>query len=119
VPAHQIEKLVADQIPAIGRDRGLQGRVLGAVRERGEAVDEAALRRRLGLFDPVWEARLTQVMDLLRLAPDIQEAVLDGRADGPGAELGLRAVAAESAWPAQRATWVRGGAPVATRSSAR
>ncbi len=55
VPAHQIERLVVDQIRAIGQDPELQARVLEAVREQDVEVDPADLRRALGLFDPVWD----------------------------------------------------------------
>ena len=40
-------------------------------------------------------------MRLLDLAPDIQEAVLDGEVDGPGAERALRAIAEEPPWSGQ------------------
>jgi site-specific DNA recombinase len=55
VPAHDIESLVVEQIRAVGRDAGLQARVLDAVREQGAEVDPADLRRALTLFEPVWE----------------------------------------------------------------
>lgn len=49
----------------------------------------------------VSRARVTQVMRLLDLAPDIQEAVLDGHLDGPGAEVALRKTADELVWARQ------------------
>ncbi len=54
-PVHTIESLVVAQIRAVGRDAGLQARVLEAVREQGAEVDPVDLRRALTLFDPVWE----------------------------------------------------------------
>ena len=57
----------------------------------------------------VTRARVTQVMNLLHLAPDIQEAILDlprvieGRA--PIAERHIRHIAAEPAWAKQRRLW--------------
>lgn len=57
----------------------------------------------------VTRARITQVMNLLHLAPDIQEAVLSlprvrsGR--DPIRERHIRAIAAEPDWQTQRARW--------------
>lgn len=55
VEAHH-ERLVVDQIRAIGKDQGLLAQVLDAAREQAPDVDEADLRRALALFDPVWDA---------------------------------------------------------------
>ena len=69
--------------------------------------DQAELAR-LGL---VTRARMTQIMRLLNLAPDIQERLLflvgaeSGRA--PITERALRPVAAELDWGAQRVKWER------------
>ena len=60
--------------------------------------------RKLGLT----HARVTQLLDLLLLAPDLQDAVLALEAvDGaePMAERTLRAVAHAGTWVEQRATW--------------
>jgi site-specific DNA recombinase len=56
VPAHEIERLVVDQIRAIGKDAALVAQVLASARGQAPGVDEADLRRALALFDPVWEA---------------------------------------------------------------
>ena len=40
-------------------------------------------------------------MRLLDLAPEIQEAVLDGQFDGPGVELRLRGIAEDPVWARQ------------------
>ena len=54
-------------------------------------------------------ARVTQIMDLNLLAPDIQEAILDlprtikGR--DPVRERHVRAIAAEADWAGQRELW--------------
>lgn len=57
----------------------------------------------------VTQPRMTQIMNLLHLAPDIQEEILflprvtEGR--DPVTERRLRAVASEDGWPEQRRTW--------------
>jgi len=64
----------------------------------GEIRDRADLAVLVG----VSRARVSQVMRLLDLAPDIQEAVLAGEVDGPRAEKTLRAVARSVLWAKQR-----------------
>jgi len=79
---------------------------LQAAIDRGAVADRAAVARKLGLT----RARVTQLLDLLLLAPDLQAAVLGLEAvDGaePMAERTLRAVAHAGTWAAQRAAWVR------------
>lgn len=74
--------------------------------DRGAVADRAAVARRLGLT----RARVTQLLDLLILAPDLQMAVLGLEAvDGaePLAERTLRAVAHAGTWAAQRTAWER------------
>lgn len=69
--------------------------------DRGLVADRAAVARKLGFT----RARVTQLLDLLLLAPDLQEAVLAMEAvDGvePMAERTLRAVAHAGAWEEQR-----------------
>ena len=57
----------------------------------------------------VTQPRMTQIMNLLHLAPDIQEEILfmapvtDGR--DPVTERDLRPIAAESLWTRQRLAW--------------
>ena len=88
-------------------------RLLGA----GVVQNYAALARR----GHVTRARITQIMNLLHLAPDLQEQLLflprtqQGR--DPVTEQKVRAVAACTAWDDQRQAWVgilggagRGGA---------
>jgi len=70
--------------------------------DRGLVADRAAVARMLGLT----RARVTQLLDLLLLAPDLQEAVLPLEAvDGaePLAERALRTVAHAGSWVDQRA----------------
>ncbi|QDE65969.1 hypothetical protein BHS07_02500 [Myxococcus xanthus] len=55
-----------------------------------------------------WSARVTHLLDLQLLAPDIQEEVLfleavDGKE--PLSERALRVIAHAGAWEAQRARW--------------
>lgn len=71
----------------------------------GAMADQAELAR----AGCVTRARTTQIMSLLHLAPDIQEAILDpppvtqGR--DPVTERDLRPVAAQLSWARQRAMW--------------
>ena len=57
----------------------------------------------------VTRARVTQIMNLLHLAPDLQEAIIDlppvraGR--DPITEHDLRPIAAEVEWDVQRSLW--------------
>lgn len=71
----------------------------------GVVRDQADLARLVG----VSRARVTQVMDLLRLAPDIQEAVLDlprvERGRDPIHGRDLCRLAAEPLWGKQRRIW--------------
>ena len=69
--------------------------------DRGVVADRAAVARKLGFT----RARITQLLDLVLLAPDIQARVLELEAiDGvePMSERALRAVAHAGAWEAQR-----------------
>jgi ParB-like chromosome segregation protein Spo0J len=86
-------------VPAVARHLALAHHWRGLIRD-GVVRDQTDLSRIVG----VSRARISQVMRLLDLAPDIQEAVLDGKVDGPGAELALRAVAGEPLWAIQRRT---------------
>ncbi len=66
--------------------------------DAGRIVDRAEVARRLH-----WtRARVSQVMDLLLLAPDIQEEVLFLEAGSPVTERSLRAVVRHEDWRAQR-----------------
>ncbi|MCW5976669.1 MAG: hypothetical protein KIT09_01265 [Bryobacteraceae bacterium] len=72
--------------------------------DRGEVKDYADLAR-LGF---VTRARVTQIMNLLNLHPDIQEQLLCARSAIPN-ERSLRSVVAEVEWRAQRHLWSRLG----------
>lgn len=67
--------------------------------DRGEVKDYADLAR-LGL---VTRARVTQIMNLTLLAPEIQEELLFGPTDQkPPTEAALRSAAAKAHWPEQQ-----------------
>lgn len=75
--------------------------------EEGEYKDRADAARQLG----VTRARISQIMDLALLAPDIQERVLFMEAvDGvePVRERGMRGILGDGAWVGQRGRWIRG-----------
>ena len=73
----------------------------------GAMADQAEIAR----AGCITRARATQVMNLLRLAPDIQEAILElppvteGR--DPITERDLRPLVAEVCWNRQRELWAR------------
>jgi hypothetical protein len=70
--------------------------------DRGEVRDYADLAR-LGY---VTRARITQIMNLLNLAPDIQQEILDLSASTPAAtERVLRPISIMVDWRSQRALW--------------
>lgn len=72
--------------------------------DQGLVADRAAVARGLGLT----RARVTQLLDLLLLAPDLQLAVLEMEAmDGvePATERPLRRIAHLAHWTDQRREW--------------
>jgi hypothetical protein len=94
------------RVPKVARLMALAIKLQGML-DRGEVAGMADLAR----AGHVTRARVTQVMNLLMLAPDIQEAVLhlpavtEGR--DPLKEWQLRPVAAEPVWAEQRRMWRR------------
>ncbi len=73
--------------------------------ERGDYRDRANIARQLGFT----RARVTQLLDLTRRAPDIQEQILcleavDHRE--PLTERVIRELVAQSSWDEQRRAWV-------------
>src|SRR4051812_25452387 len=92
------------RVPKISRLMALAIRFDGLL-QRGEVKDYAELAR----LGHVTRARVTQVMNLLQLAPDIQEAILflpeveEGR--DPVKEWEVRPIAAEVDWVRQRGMW--------------
>ena len=91
-------------IPRISRLMALAIRFDQLIRE-GVVADQAELAR----LGDVTRARLTQIMNLLNLAPDIQEEIMflprTGRGRDPITEKHLRPVAAVLDWRKQRARW--------------
>jgi hypothetical protein len=72
--------------------------------DRGTVCDRAEVARRLGFT----RARITHLLDLTLLAPDLQERILFVEAvDGvePMSERGLRKVAHAGSWVEQRQMW--------------
>jgi len=89
----------------VARMLALAHRMQGMI-DSGEVEDQATLARRLGFS----RARVTQLLDLLLLAPDIQEEILfaevpPGR--DPITEHGLREVVKHRGWEEQRTAWSR------------
>ncbi len=105
-----------DSVPRVARILALAHHWRGLIRD-GVAKDQAALARLVG----VSRARVTQVMDLLYLAPGIQEAILflpavwEGRS--PIGHRDLLAVAGRYLWSEQRSAWTRLRLPAKTSMS--
>lgn len=91
-------------VPLVARVLALAHRFETLLRT-GVVRDYAELARIAGVSRP----RITQITELLLLAPDIQEAVLDLPRTVHGRdrvrERDLRGVAAEPCWARQRTTW--------------
>jgi len=96
------EAPTATRIPRITRLMGLAIKFQDMV-DRGEVRDYADLAR-LGY---VSRARITQIMNLLNLSPDIQETLLfEVGCDGtPSTERDLRKLGNLVFWEAQREAW--------------
>jgi hypothetical protein len=94
----------AGRIPRVARLLALAIHMEDLVR-RGEVEDYAELAR----LAHVTRARMTQIMNLLHLAPDIQEEILNlPRAKGdraPIREKMVRPIAAVADWGRQRGMW--------------
>ncbi len=101
-----VETEPAGQLPRVARVLALAHKIDGMV-QRGELRDLADAARTLGLT----RARVTQVVSLLLLAPEIQEAVLDlplvANGRDPVSERQLRLIAAEPDWSKQLFMWRR------------
>ena len=100
----QSEPVSPGRVPRIARLMALAIRFDRLI-DHGAITDQAELAR----LGHVTRARVTQIMNLLHLAPDIQEAILhlprvtEGR--DPIAERHIRPIAAEIDWDRQRAMW--------------
>jgi hypothetical protein len=93
-------------VPKLARLMALAIRAEGLL-ARGEVKDYAELAR----LGHVSRARVTQIMNLLNLAPDLQERILFmppvERGWDPLKEWQVRPVAAEPVWKFQRDLWCR------------
>jgi hypothetical protein len=94
----------AGRVPRVAKLMALAIRLDGLIRD-GVVTDQAELAR----IGHVTRARLTQIMNLLQLAPDIQEAILFLPATERGrdvfTEKQLRPIAAVADWRKQRRMW--------------
>jgi hypothetical protein len=94
----------AGRVPRVARLLALAHRFEELVRE-GAVADYADLARVTG----VSRARVTQIMNLLHLAPDLQEALLDLPRTLSGRDVvtegDVRPLTATPEWPKQRALW--------------
>lgn len=92
------------RVPRVARLMALAIR-LDQLIQSGEVADQAELAR----VGHVTRARLTQIMNLLQLAPDIQETILflpeTERGRDAVTERDLRSITSESDWRSQRKTW--------------
>jgi hypothetical protein len=72
-------------------------------------LDEWADQTERARFGPVSVSRLMQIMNLLNLAPDIQEELLflepSARGREAVTERHLREIAADESWDSQRGRW--------------
>lgn len=96
--------IATGRVPLISRLMALAIRFDSLIR-RGDVTDQAELAR----LGHVSRARLTQIMNLSLLAPDIQEAILYlplvERGSDPLLEKHLRPIAAVQDWRKQRRAW--------------
>src|SRR4051794_14144509 len=110
IPAPSIEQTYTGRVPRISRLMALAIRFEDLVR-RGEVQDYADLAR----LGHVTRARVTQIMNLLMLAPELQERILHlppvefGR--DPLKEWQVRSVAKQPIWAKQRRRWRALGLP--------
>jgi hypothetical protein len=98
------------RVPRVARLMALAIRFDQLIRD-GVVADQAELAR----LGRVTRARLTQIMNLLQLAPDLQEAILFLPATPRGrdaiAERQIRPIAAMSSWSKQRKMWLCANTP--------
>jgi hypothetical protein len=95
-----------NRVPRVSRIMALAIRLDQLIRE-GVVADQAEMAR----LGHVTRARLTQIMNLLYLAPDLQEEILFlptfERGRNPLTEKQLRPIAATPSWNKQRQMWQR------------
>src|SRR5713101_8286217 len=102
----QAESVSTTQVPRITRLLALAVKFEGLL-QQGVVKDYAELAR----LGQVSRARVTQIMNLLSLAPDIQQQILSWSREGPGGqsvrETSVRALSSEVMWSRQREQWKR------------
>ena len=106
VSAGKPPRKIRGRVPRVAKLMAVAIRFEAMLRD-GVVSDQAELAR----LGHVTRARLTQVMNLLNLAPDIQEALLflprvESGAD-PICERRLRTIAGEVDWGRQRESWIQ------------
>ena len=110
--------LRAENAPRITRLMALAVKFEGLI-QQGVVKDYAELAR----LGQVSRARITQIMNLLNLAPDIQEAILFMTGEGPAEqslrETSVRTLSAEVIWSRQREQWKKWSAPPSDRRKKR
>ena len=99
------EAVPVGRVPRVSRLMALAIRFDGLIRS-GAITDQADLAR----LGHVTRARVTQIMNLLHLAPDIQEEILFlpriTAGDDPITERDLRSISRQLEWSEQRTLWV-------------
>ena len=105
-PARAQGDIVSTQVPRITRLLALAVKFEGLL-QQGVVKDYAELAR----LGQVSRARVTQIMNLLSLAPDIQQQILSWAREAPGRqsvrETLVRALSSEVIWSRQREQWKR------------
>ena len=103
-PAPPPTRSPTDRVPRVTRMLALAHKIDRMI-QAGELRDQADAARAIGIT----RARMTQIMNLLLLAPSIQETILElpqvtnGR--DPVSERALRRIVAEADWERQRELW--------------
>jgi hypothetical protein len=99
----ELSTLLSNRVPRISRLMALAIRFDHLIRD-GVVADQADLSR----LGHVSRARLTQIMNLLNLAPDLQEEILQLSTPTHGRRLTerqLRPIVAKDSWEQQRRLW--------------
>jgi transcriptional regulator with XRE-family HTH domain len=91
-----------DQVPRISRLMALAIKFQAMLRD-GIVRDQSELARLARVTQP----RMTQILNLNFLAPDIQEAILFLKGDTAVSEKSLRPVTVETSWDVQLRNWKR------------
>jgi len=103
-PPAETQQVLAGNVPRISRLMALAIRFDRLIKA-GEIRDQAEIAR----LGQVTRARVTQIMNLMLLAPDIQEEILflprTERGRDPIREIMVRPIAAVPGWREQRRIW--------------